>query len=66
MLLGSIIGGALSDRSQMQYSHTPDGCLTELLSYTWMILISTVVVFGFSLQYTLHPSVILASQARLT
>ena len=66
MLLGAIVGGALSDRSQMQYSHTPDGCLTELLPYTWMIPISTVVVFGFSLQYTLHPSVILAAQARLT
>jgi hypothetical protein len=64
MLLGAIVGGALSDRSQMKYSRTPDGRLTQVLPYTWMIPISAVV-FGFSLQYTLHLSVILASQVKL-
>ena len=64
MLLGAIVGGALSDRSQIKYPDTPDGRLTQLLPFTWMLPINTIV-FGFSLQYTLHLSVILISQVRL-
>jgi len=64
MLLGSLLGGILSDMSQQRYPQSVDGRMSLLLPVTWIVPASTVV-FGFALQYQQHLGLILTSQSVL-